>query len=82
MCARKENEPLAIYLLRYALEEPRVVLGTLGFVAACYMYIDLMAFVRENTAVQRANVAQLQEINVRLGHLEREHEMSREHSTP
>lgn len=66
------------YLLRYALEEPRVVLGALGFVAAVYMYIDLMAFVRENTAVQSETVAQLQEINVRISHLEREHEMARE----
>ena len=78
MCTRKENEPLMFYLLRYALEEPRVVLGTLGFVAAVYMYIDLMAFVRENTAVQSETVAQLQEINVRISHLEREHEMARE----
>jgi hypothetical protein len=82
MCQRKENEPILVYLLRYFAEQPRSVLGFLGFAAAVYMYFDLMAFVRENTAVQRENVVQLQEINVRISHLEREHEAARQQSNP
>lgn len=68
---------MVVYLLRYLAEQPRAILGVVGLIAAAYMYFDLMAFVRENTAIQRENVAQLQEINVRLSHLEREHECAR-----
>jgi hypothetical protein len=64
-------------MLRYVTEEPKSIMALIGFVAAIYMYFDLMTFVRENTEVQRENVAQLQEINVRLNHLEREHEYAR-----
>ena len=77
MCQRKENEPWLLYLLRYFVEEPKAVMALVGFCAAAYMYFDLMSFVRENTAVQRENVKQLQEVNVRLLHLEREHESMR-----
>ena len=77
MCQRKENEPWLLYLLRYFVEEPKAVMALVGFCAAAYMYFDLMSFVRENTAVQRENVKQLQEVNVRLLHLEREHEYAR-----
>lgn len=77
MCQRKENEPWILYLLRYLVEEPKAVMALVGFCAAAYMYFDLMSFVRENTAVQRENVKQLQEVNVRLLHLEREHELAR-----
>ena len=77
MCQRKENEPWLLYLLRYFVEEPKAVMALVGFCAAAYMYFDLMSFVRENTAVQRENVKQLQEVNVRLLHLEREHELAR-----
>lgn len=77
MCKRNENEPMLAYLLRYLAEQPRAILAAVGLVAAGYMYFDLMAFVRENTEVQRQSAAQLQEINVRLAHLEREHECAR-----
>lgn len=77
MCQRKENEHWILYLLRYFVEEPKAVMALVGFCAATYMYFDLMSFVRENTAVQRENVKQLQEVNVRLLHLEREHELAR-----
>lgn len=77
MCQRKENEPWILYLLRYFVEEPKAVMALVGFCAAAYMYFDLMTFVRENTEVQRENVKQLQEVNVRLLHLEREHESMR-----
>lgn len=82
MPERKTDEPWLFWCFRYLVEEPRVALAFLGFIAAAYMYVDLMAFVRENTAVQRETVSQLQEFNIRLSHLEREHEMAREHSTP
>ena len=78
MCQRKENEPFCVYFLRYLAEQPRAILAVIGFLAAAYMYFDLMSFVRENTAVQRENVAQLQEMNVRLSHQEREHERDRQ----
>lgn len=78
MCQRKENEPFCVYFLRYLAEQPRAIFSVIGFLAAAYMYFDLMSFVRENTAVQRENVAQLQEMNVRLSHLEREHERGRQ----
>lgn len=77
MCQRKDNEPWVVFMLRYFVEEPKAVMALVGFCAATYMYFDLMNFVRENTAVQRENVVQLQEINVRLNHLEREHEYDR-----
>lgn len=77
MCKRNENEPMVAYLLRYLAEQPRASLAAVGLIAAGYMYFDLMAFVRENTEVQRQSAAQLQEINVRLAHLEREHECAR-----
>lgn len=77
MCKRKENEPMLAYVLRYLAEQPRAILAAVGLFAAGYMYFDLMAFVRENTEVQRQSTAQLQEINVRLAHLEREHESAR-----
>ena len=77
MCQRKQNEPWVSYILRYIVEEPKSIMAVIGFFAATYMYFDLMSFVRENTAVQRENVVQLQEINVRLNHLEREHEYDR-----
>jgi hypothetical protein len=77
MCQRKENEPWVAYVLRYVTEQPKALMAIIGFAAAAYMYFDLMTFVRENTAVQRENVVQLQEINVRLNHLEREHEYAR-----
>lgn len=78
MCKRHENEPMVAYLLRYLAEQPRAILAAVGLLAAGYMYFDLMAFVRENTEVQRQSAAQLQEINVRLAHLEREHECARQ----
>ena len=77
MCQRREKEPWLSYVLRYFTEEPKSIMALIGFAAATYMYFDLMTFVRENTEVQRENVAQLQEINVRLNHLEREHEYAR-----
>ena len=78
MCKRNENEPMVASLLRYLAEQPRAILAAVGLIAAGYMYFDLMAFVRENTEVQRQSAAQLQEINVRLSHLEREHECARQ----
>lgn len=80
MCKRLENEPLWAYFLRYLAEQPRAIVAAIGLFAAGYMYFDLMAFVRENTEVQRQSAAQLQEINVRLSHLEREHECARNNS--
>lgn len=77
MCQRRENEPWVVFLLRWFTEEPKAIMALIGFCAAAYMYFDLMSFVRENTAVQRENVKQLQEVNVRLLHLEREHELAR-----
>ena len=77
MCQRKDGEPWLVFMLRYFVEEPKAVMALVGFCAAAYMYFDLMSFVRENTAVQRENVKQLQEVNVRLLHLEREHELAR-----
>ncbi|MBR5522461.1 MAG: hypothetical protein IKV82_03230 [Akkermansia sp.] len=84
MCVRKENEPLVVYLLRYVAEQPRAMLALLGFIAAGYMYFDLMAFVRENTASMRdigeqvrVMSEQVREANTRLQHLEREHEAAR-----
>ena len=77
MCQRKDNESWVAFMLRYFVEEPKAVMALVGFCAAAYMYFDLMSFVRENTAVQRENVKQLQEVNVRLLHLEREHESMR-----
>lgn len=77
MCQRKDGEPWLVFILRYVTEEPKSIMALIGFVAAIYMYFDLMSFVRENTAVQRENVKQLQEVNVRLLHLEREHELAR-----
>ena len=82
MPERKSDEPWLFWCLRYMVEEPRIALAFLGFIAAAYMYFDLMSFVRENTEVQRQSATQLQEINVRLGHLEREHEMARESKNP
>lgn len=77
MCQRKEAEPMLVYLLRYIAEQPRAILATVGLVAAGYMYFDLMAFVRENTANMRDVAVQLREVNTRLLHLEREHENAR-----
>jgi hypothetical protein len=78
MCQRKENEPMMVYLLRYLVEQPRAILACVGMVAAGYMYFDLMAFVRENTANMRDVAVQLREVNTRLLHLEREHEAQRQ----
>jgi signal transduction histidine kinase len=61
MCDRKENEPMMVYLLRYIVEQPRAILALLGFVAAAYMYIDLMAFVRENTQSMREITVEMRE---------------------
>lgn len=84
MCERKQNEPMVVYLLRYVAEQPRALLAMLGFLAAGYMYVDLMAFVRENTANMRDIAAQMRDLcaqvgeaNTRLQHLEREHELVR-----
>lgn len=88
MCQRKENEPLLVYLLRYVAEQPRALMALLGFLAAGYMYVDLMSFVRESTenmreigtelrAFRGESQAQMQEANTRLQHLEREHEIDR-----
>ena len=84
MCEKKEGEPMLVYLLRYIVEQPRAILALLGFIAAAYMYVDLMAFVRENTQSMREITTQVREMseqvreaNTRLQHLEREHEAAR-----
>lgn len=89
MCERQENEPMMVYLLRYVVEQPRAILALIGFIAAGYMYFDLMAFVRENTASMRdigeqvrTMSEQVREANTRLQHLEREHEAARMGGAP
>lgn len=79
---------MVVYLLRYVAEQPRALMALIGFLAAAYMYMDLMSFVRESTenmqevgtelrAFRGENRAQMKEANTRLQHLEREHEIDR-----
>lgn len=77
MCERKPNESLIVYLLHYVAERPQVILAVIGLVAAGYMYVDLRKFITEQTMAFRDVALQLQEMNVRIQHLEREHEFSR-----
>lgn len=77
MCERKENEPMVVYLLRYVAEQPRALMALIGFLAAAYMYMDLMSFVRESTDNMRVVGAKLEIAITKLEHLEREHEADR-----
>lgn len=60
MCDKKENEPMIVYLLRYVADQPRALMALLGFLAAGYMYVDLMSFVRESTMSMRELVTEVQ----------------------
>ncbi len=91
MCQRKENEPWLVYVLRYIQEQPRVVLAGVGLGAACWLYTDMQAMMRTQTEANVSTVAAIEKLthevagvikevkenNVRLEHLEREHECAR-----
>lgn len=57
---------MIVYLLRYIVEQPRAILALLGFIAAAYMYIDLMAFVRENTQSMREITVEMREFRAEV----------------
>lgn len=60
MCDKRPDEPMVAYLLRYVAEQPRALMALLGFLAAGYMYVDLMSFVRESTMSMRELVIEVQ----------------------
>lgn len=73
MCQRKEHEPYLLYLLRYAAEQPRSILAVVGLAAACVMYGDVRALMREQVQAYREVATQLAELNVRINDLEQCH---------
>lgn len=77
MCKRIDGEKLLPYLLRYLQEQPRVAMAAIATICAIGIYVDARSFFREQTdaCLQVAN--ELKELNVRVSHLEREHEMTR-----
>lgn len=77
MCKRIDGEKLLPYLLRYIQEQPRVAMAAIATICAIGIYVDARSFFREQTdaCLQVAN--ELKELNVRVSHLEREHEMDR-----
>lgn len=77
MCKREEGEKLLPYVLRYIQEQPRVVMAAVGMACAVGVYVDARVFFGEQTEVTREVAIELKEINVRMSHLEREHEIWR-----
>lgn len=78
MCTRNEGEKLLPYLLRYIQEQPRAVMATVGMACAIGVYVDARSFFSDQTDAFRSVAEELKELNVRVSHLEREHEIIRD----
>ncbi len=79
MCApRKDGEPWIFYAFRYLADQPKTLLAFAGAAAAVGVYIDARGFFQDQTAAFKEVGEQLKELNVRVSHLEREHEKIRQ----
>lgn len=78
MCTRNEGEKLLPYILRYIQEQPRVVMAAVGMACAVGVYVDARSFFSDQTDAFRSVAEELKELNVRVSHLEREHEAARQ----
>lgn len=81
MCKRNEGERLLPYLLRYIQEQPRVAMAAVAMVCAVGIYVDLRCFVDKHMEALQQVTVELRTMNIRLEHLEREHEYSRKEGT-
>lgn len=81
MCKREEGEKLVPYVLRYIQEQPRVVMAAVGMACAVGVYIDARQFFGDQTEAFRSVATELKELNIRVSHLEREHEYARKTDT-
>lgn len=81
MCQRLEGEKLLPYLLRYIQEQPRTVMGFIGIACAIGIYLDSREQNSQQTAAFLEVASELKELNVRVSHLEREHEAARKNES-
>lgn len=84
MCQRKENEPIASFWFRQLVEKPTPFIALCCMAAAVYVYNDMQRSNDRNADLQLQTAetlgkvsSQLEIINSRLEHLEREHEAAR-----
>lgn len=84
MCQRKENEPVMSYWFRQLVEKPTPFIALCCMAAAVYVYNDMQRSNDRNSELQLQTAetlgkvsSQLDLINTRLEHLEREHEAAR-----
>lgn len=78
MCApRKDGEPWVFYAFRWLADQPKMLLALCGCAAAVGVYVDARHFFADQTQAFREVGEQLKELNVRVSHLEREHEAAR-----
>ncbi len=69
MCERKQGEGTVAYSLRLLVHEPRVVLGGIGLVAACFLYWDLRTMFHAQAESYREITAELRDIREDLAEL-------------
>ncbi len=74
MCEKVEGEAWYSYAWRQLCEKPQMVLAVIGIVAAGFLYHDLRELMHSQTATNLQIANELRELNIRVSHIERNHE--------
>ena len=74
MCEKVEGEAWYSYAWRQLCEKSQMVLAVIGIVAAGFLYHDLRELMHSQTATNLQIANELRELNIRVSHIERNHE--------